>query len=79
MTKTKPRKGPKRISNAEWIREHFGELVDRHAGKYAIVANGEAFVGYDPVALEKEALKKHPKAKLTGLPIPRSEDFQCAL
>ena len=69
----------KNTSNAEWIRQHLGELVDKHSGKYAIVANGEAFVGYDPVALEQEAHKKHPGAKLTGIPIPRPEDFQCAL
>ncbi len=74
----KAKKCPK-MNNAEWIRRHLGELVDKHAGKYAIVANGEAFVGYDPVALEEEARKKYPKAKITGLPIPRPEDFQCAL
>ncbi|MCK4352821.1 hypothetical protein KAW65_05370 [candidate division WOR-3 bacterium] len=76
---TKVRKGTKKISNAEWIRQHLGELVDKHAGKYAIVANGEAFIGYDSVELEKEAHKRHPGVKLTGLPIPRPEDFQCAL
>ena len=76
---TKPRKKSKRISNAEWIRRHLGELVDKHVGKYAIVANGEVFIGQDPVVLEEEAIRKHPGAKLTGIPIPRREDFQCAL
>ena len=73
------RKHSKKVSNPEWIRRHLGELVDNHSGKYAIVADGEAFVGYDPVVLEEEARKKHPKAKITGLPIPRPKDFQCAL
>jgi len=76
---SKVRKNSKKISNVEWIRQHFGELVDKHAGKYAIVVAGEFFVGYDPLILEKEASKKYPGAKLTGLPIPRREDFQCAL
>ena len=76
---SKGRKSARRVDNAEWIRRHLGELVDKHPGKYAIVASGEAFVGYDPVALEEEARKKHPKARVTGLPIPRPKDFQCAL
>ena len=76
---TKKRKSIKKITNTEWIRKHFGELVDKHAGEYAIVADGEVFIGYDPVALEETAKKKHPKAKTTGIPIPRPEDFQCAL
>lgn len=75
----KGRKKHKRISNIEWIQQHLGELVHKHPGKYAVVADGEVLVGYDPVALEKKARKKHPGAKPTGLPIPRPEDFQCAL
>ena len=65
--------------NLAWIRRHLAELVDKHAGEYAIVAQGEAFIGLDPVALEEQAKEKHPGAALTGFPIPRREDFQCAL
>ena len=75
----KLRKESKSTSNAKWIQQHLGELVDKHAGEYAIVAEGDVFVGYDPVLLEEQAAKAHPGAKLTGLPIPRREDFQCAL
>lgn len=75
----KARKMPKSTGNAKWIQRHLGELVDKHAGEYAIVAGGEVFVGHDPVLLEEQARKAHPGVKLTGLPIPRREDFQCAL
>jgi hypothetical protein len=71
--KTKP------VSNAKWIQRNFANLVDKYPGKYAIVADGDVFVGYDPIVLEQEALQKHPGANLTGFPIPRPEDFQCAL
>lgn len=75
----KNKKKRKKLSDTEWLQRHLGELVDKHAGKYAIIAEGEVFVGQDPLLLEKEAQKKHPGAKTIGLPIPRPEDFQCAL
>jgi len=62
-----------------WIREHFEELVDKYAGKYAVVAEGELFVGYDPVPLEHEARRKHPGVMPSVLRVPRPEDFTCAL
>lgn len=68
-----------RLSDDEWIRRHFEELVDKYAGKYAIVAEGELFVGYDSIQLDEEARKKHPGVIPTGLRIPRPEDFTCAL
>lgn len=63
----------------EWIHKHFEELVDTYPGQYAVVAEGELFVGYDARQLEKEARRKHPGVIPTGLPIPRPEDFTCAL
>ena len=65
--------------NFDWLRRHFGDLVDKYPGQYAVIAEGEVFVGRDAVALEAQARKAHPRAKLTGTPIPRPEDFQCAL
>ena len=69
----------KKIDDDAWIREHFEELVDKYPGKYAVIAEGELFVGEDAAKLEKEARKKHPGITPTGLPIPRPEDFICLL
>jgi hypothetical protein len=69
----------KKIDDHEWVRKHFSELVDKYAGKYAVVAEGELFVGRDAALLHKEARRKHPGVIPTGLPIPRPEDFNCAL
>ena len=63
----------------EWIRRHFEKLVDRYPGQYAVVAEGELFVGHDAGRLFDEARRKHPQVVPTGMPIPRPQDFLCAL
>ena len=67
------------MSDDEWIRRHFEELVDTYAGQYAVVAEGELFVGQDARRLFAEARRKHPGVIPTSFPIPRPEDFTCAL
>jgi hypothetical protein len=67
------------MADDDWVRRHFEELVDKYAGQYAIVAEGELFVGYDARQLDEEARRKHPGVIPTGLRIPRPEDFTCAL
>ena len=67
------------LKDDEWIREHFEELVNKYAGQYAVVAAGELFVGQDAGRLFAEARRKHPHAVPTGMPIPRPQDFLCAL
>lgn len=62
-----------------WIRQHLEELVDKYAGQYAVVAQGDLFVGYDPVDLEAKARRKHPRTIPSVLRVPRPEDFTCAL
>ena len=78
-SRNKPKASRPRFSDDEWIRRHFEELVDKYAGQYAVVADGELFVGYDPVQLETEAHKKHPGVIPSVLRVPRPEDFTCAL
>lgn len=68
-----------RLTDEAWIRQHFEELVDKYAGKYAVVAEGELFVGHDPVPLERKARTKHPRVIPSVLRVPRPEDFTCAL
>ena len=65
--------------NDEWIRVHFEELVDKYAGKYIVVAGGEVFSGKNPNLLQKEARNKYPGTMPIGMPVPRPEDFLCAL
>ena len=68
-----------RFSDDEWIRRHFEELVDKYAGQYAVVAAGELFIGEDARRLFAEARRKHPDVVPTGMPVPRPQDFVCAL
>ena len=75
----RPRKRAKRLDDAAWVRAHLEELVDKYAGQYAVVAAGELFVGEDAAELEAKARRKHPGVIPQGLPIPRPEDFTCAL
>ena len=69
----------KKMDDNAWVRKHFEQLVDTYPGKYAVVAEGELFVGEDAKLLFEKAGKKHPKVLPTGLPIPRPEDFSCLL
>ncbi len=77
MSKRKLRR--KRINDDVWIREHFEELVDKYGGKYIIVAGGEVFVDGDVSQLEAKARLKHPDVIPIGMPVPRPQDFLCAL
>jgi hypothetical protein len=79
MTKRKRRSPAWWTKDDEWIHQHFEELVDRYPGQYAVIADGELFVGYDPVPLSAKARKKHPGVIPSVLRIPRPEDFTCAL
>ncbi len=36
----KPASRKSRLTDDEWIRRHFEELVDKYAGQYAVVAGG---------------------------------------
>jgi hypothetical protein len=81
MSKRRTAKRPpaSRIDDDEWIRRHFEELVDKYSGQYAVIAEGELFVGHDAHELFAEARRKHPDVIPTGMPIPRPQDFLCAL
>jgi hypothetical protein len=63
----------------KWIHKHLEGLVDKYAGQYVVVAEGEVFIGHNAKELEKKARAKHPGVIPSGLPIPRPEDFISAL
>jgi len=76
---TKRAPNGKKVSDDEWIRRHFEQLIDRYPGQYAVVVNGELFVGRNARMLFTQARRKYPGAVPTGMPIPRPKDFLCAL
>jgi len=73
--------GPRKshLNDDEWIRRHFEELVDKYAGQYVVVAAGELFAGQSARALFAKARRRHPHVIPTGVPVPRPQDFVCAL
>lgn len=64
----------------QWIHEHFSELVERYAGKYVAIANGElSGVGETAFEAEEQALQKYPEIIPSVLLVPHEEDFVCLL
>lgn len=64
----------------KWIHEHFEELVEKYAGKYVAVANGELVaVGETAGEVDSKAREKYTGVIPSVLLVPREEDFICAL
>jgi len=64
----------------QWIHEHFSELVEKYAGKYVAVANGELVsIGETAKEAEDVARAKHPDTIPSVLLVPNEEDFACLL
>lgn len=63
-----------------WIVEHFGELVEKYAGKYIAVVNETLVaVGGSGKEVEDKARAIEPKKLPSVLRIPREEDMACLL
>jgi len=62
-----------------WIRKNFSKLVNRYGGEYVVIAGNKVFSGKNPKTLEKEARQKHPAEEIVGMPVPKPEEFTCAL
>lgn len=66
--------------NQNWIQEHFGELVERYAGKYVSVAGGGLVAIGDSVReVDQAARAKYPDVVPSVLRVPKEEDFECLL
>jgi len=64
----------------KWIHEHFEELVEKYAGRYVAIANGELVaVGESREDVESLAREKYPETIPSVLLVPREEDFTCLL
>ncbi len=75
MNKPFSKKQPILIDDDSWLKSHFEWLIDHYPGQYVVVAKGEAFIGRNVIALERQAREKHPHATTTGMPIPRQQDL----
>ena len=67
------------VNNDRWLTEHFEELVDKYAGEFLVVAEGQIYRGGTPSQLREKAQAEHPHTILLGIRVPRPEDFLCAL
>lgn len=63
----------------KWLKDHLEELVDKYAGEYIVVAEGEIYRGASPSRLRDKAKTKHPEALILGMRVPQPQDFICAL
>ena len=63
----------------KWLQGHMGELVDKYAGEYIVVAEGRIYRNGTPGQLREKARAEHPQAELLGMRVPHPQDFLCAL
>jgi hypothetical protein len=63
---------PKIVDNDIWLSAHFEEIIDKYAGQYIIISNGEIFTGEKAF---KKAKEKYPRSIPLSMPVPRPEDF----
>lgn len=72
-------KKTKEFNNDRWLTQRFEWLVNRYAGEYIVVVEGQIYRGGSPSELRDRAESEHPKTTIMGIRIPRPEDFICAL
>lgn len=63
---------PKIQDSDKWVSAHFEEIVDKYAGQYIVISNGEIFTGEN--ALEK-AQTKYPHMTPLSMPVPTPQDL----
>ena len=63
----------------QWIRNHFEELVNQHAGNYVAVSGGNAYFGKTRKEAEQQALRNKKNTIPSVMQIPHKESLICAL
>jgi len=64
----------------QWIRDHFEELIEKHAGKYVGVLDERILlVSEDRVDIDRLAQKEFPGRLPSVILVPFREDFNCIL
>ena len=79
MSKKTKKKISEQFDADKWLKKHLEKLVDKYAGEYIVVAEGQIYRGASPSRLRDKAKVEHPKAVILGLRIPQPQDFLCAL
>ena len=66
----------KKMSDQEWLQEHFEELIHDFSGRYVLIINNQVYpVNKKNISrIEKELREKYGSSPI-GLPVPRSKDF----
>lgn len=65
-----------------YFQRHFARLVDKHGGKWVVLAEGRLIgigEGGDVARLIRKARKKFPRSIPFASPIPSREDLECLL
>ena len=63
-----------------WISEHFGELIEKYAGKcIAVVDEKVVCVGDSTYEVDREARRLYPDVIPSVLRVPYPEDLKCLL
>ncbi len=68
--------------NHDYFSSHFEELVQRHGGKWIVLAKGHPVAICEASELDHwldEAEKKFPQEVPFATPIPREDDIECVL
>ena len=79
MIKRAKNKLPKKFNADKWLKNHLEALVNKYAGEYIVVADGEIYRGGSVSHLREKAKAEHPKAVILGMRVPHPQDFLCAL
>ncbi|MCD6220438.1 hypothetical protein J7K43_08665 [Candidatus Calescamantes bacterium] len=82
MVKLKERAMVYENKNDAYFSAHFEELVNKHGGKWIVIAGGEEIaIGnkHELSQMLKKARKKYPNETPLAAPIPRKEELQCIL
>ena len=66
--------------NADWVADHFEELVDQYGGGYVAVGRGRLLAtGKGAADVLRLASREVPEQEVSLFRVPRREDLVCAL
>jgi len=61
LTEEEKRRWSEHEADTEWMLEHWGEMLERYAGKCIAIANQELFIGDDLREVYEQARAKYPE------------------
>ena len=73
------KKNAKTFDTDKWVKDNLEKLVNKFAGEFILMADGQLYRGASPSQLREKAKREHPKAVIFGMRVPSPQDFICAL